>query len=518
MNEHEPRPGARGAAPVTVPVAIACIALGAMVLSGTDGPVRSALAVLLVLGGGVGLGPLLLLTPVEPSPLKLWLFSSLLGLPLVGGAFALANGVLGAEAQVAWALPFVLSGVAAGLASRRRLGVAPPGRAALGALLLGGAASVGGWALLASTGGVTAWLAEPAAVAHLTLADFAVGGAAVPNPWFFGGVLDLRPAVGLALAGLAAPGDLSVTQVLPLVGGWSLLMVSLTGYLAAAAAFREQRAEGAGGRDLLAAALCLTAAGLAPMWRAVSTGDGFPAQPTLDLDPGATLARVYWSATLLAGLHAVRRGARPWPGLAATLAGATALAQPWAGAALVLLFAVPAVLARRIFVVPLLMGACLPAFWVGRTYGGFSLDQVTSVGAPAVALSVGVLLLLLPGLLCFRRWDRPEDAAAFGLYLLTSAILVALVVPRILAPLAWDAAALQGLALFPLALLAARGFSAFGPKGRAAGALLAASGLIGLAGTAVDSGGVTHPQAAPFTVGDAGLDLAHDPDLCEGLG
>ena len=514
MSEHDPRPGARAAAPVTAPVAIACLVLGCMILSGAGGPARPALAALLVLGGGVGLGPLLLWTPVEPSPLKLWLFSSLLGLPLVGGTFALANGLLGADPQVAWALPFMLSGLAAAAASRRRLGVAPPGRAALGAMLLGGLAAVGGWAVLASTGGATAWLAEPAAVAHLTLADFAAGGAAMPNPWFFGGALEVRPAVGIALAGLAAPGQLSVIQVLPLVGGWSLLVLTLAGYLASAAAFREQRAERAGGRDLLAAALCLSAGGLAPMWEALRSGGWVPAQGALDLDPAAVLARVYWSTTLLAGLHAVRRGARPWPGLTATLAGATALAQPWAGAALVLLFLLPALLARRAFLVPMLMGAGLPAFWIGRTYGGFSLDQVTSAGAPSFAWNTGVLLLLLPGLMCLRRWDRSESVSTLGLHLLGSASVVALA----LAPLGWDAGALQGLTLFPLGLLAARGLTAWGPKVGAAGGLVAAVGLAGMFGPAGFADGGAPPPAAPFTVGDAGLELARDPDLCEGLG
>ena len=101
MTEGQQQLGTRSAALLTVPTAIAGLALGAMILIGVEGTARSVLAVLLVLGGGVGLGPLLLLTPVEPSALKLWLFSSLLGLPLVGGAFALTSGVLGADAEVA---------------------------------------------------------------------------------------------------------------------------------------------------------------------------------------------------------------------------------------------------------------------------------------------------------------------------------------------------------------------------------------------------------------------------------
>ncbi|MGB0330469.1 MAG: hypothetical protein ACPGPE_01470 [Planctomycetota bacterium] len=514
MSEHESRPGALGAALITVPVAIACLGLGAMVLSGMEGTARSVLAVLLVLGGGVGLGPLMLSTPVEPSPLKLWLFSSLLGLPLVGGTFALANGALGIEPRVAWALPFVLSGLAAGAASRRRLGVAPPGRAALGALLLGGLVGVGGWALLTSTGGASAWLADPAAVVHLTLADFAVGGAALPNPWFYGGSLEVRPAVGIGLAGLAAPGGLSVTQVLPLVGGWSLLVLTLAGYLASAAAFREQRSDGAGGRDLLAAALCLSAGGLAPLWQTVRSGGGIPVQLGLDLDPAAALSRAYWAATLLAGLHAVRRGARPWPGLTATLAGATALAQPWAGAALILLFAGPALLARRSYLVPLLMGAALPTFWAGRVHGGFSFDQVTSAGPPAMAWNAGLLILMIPALMCLRRWDRSERVSSLGLGLLGSAAVFALA----LAPLGWDAALLQDLALLPLALLAARGLAALGPSGAAGGSLVAAAGFLGLVGSAALVGGGVGPARAPLSVGGAGLELDGDPDLCDGLG
>lgn len=518
MSEHESRQDALRASAVTVPVAIACAVLGAMILTGTGGPVRSALAILLVLGGGVGVGPLLLLTPVEPSPLKLWLFSSLLGLPLVGGAFVLANGFAGAEAPLAWALPFGLSALAAGAASRRRLGLAPPGRAAVAAILLGAAAAVGCWALLSSESGAGAWLAEPATVAHLTLAGSATTTAAPPNPWFFGGALEVRPAVGTALAALAAPSGLSVLQIFPVLMGWSLLVLTLVGYLASAAAFREQRAESAGGRDLLAAALWLGAAGLEPMWRAVGSGQGAPAQLGLDVDPAGALARAYWSAALLAGLHAVRRGARPWPGLAATLTGATALAQPWAGATLVLAFAMPALLARRTFLVPLLMGACLPAFWVGRVHGGFSFDQVTSAGTPAAAWNAGVLVLLVPAVLCSRRWDRSEGASTLGLSLLVSAALVALLVPRLVAPLGWDAPSLQGLALLPLALLAARGLAGFGPMGIGAGALLAVVGLTGSHGLAGLPGSDARPTVVPVTVGDAGLELSRDPDLCAGLG
>ncbi len=519
MSEAQGPSGARSAAPVTIPAAIAGVALGVLILTGVEGTARSVLAVLLVLGGGVGLGPLLLLTPVEPSALKLWLFSSLLGLPLVGGAFAVASGILGVEAEVAWALPFVLSGLASAAASRRRLDVSPPGRAALGALLIGGVAAVGGWALLASAGGVATWLSEPAAVAHITLADAAMDGAPTPNPWFYGGALDLRHAVGIGLAGLAAPGAISVVQVLPLLVGWSLLVLTLVGYLASAAAFREQRAERAAGRDLLAAALCLSAVGLDPVWRAITGGSGPPPRAALELDPAALLARVYWSAALLAGLHAVRRGARPWPGLAATMTGAAALAQPWAGASLVIALGLPAAVARRSVLIPLLMGACLPAFWAGRTQGGFVLDQVTSGVRPEAAIGAGVLVLLGPAALVGRRWARVERASGYGLLLLLTAALIALAGPRTVAPVGWDQHALEGLALTPIALLAARGLAALGAAGFAVGAVLAAAGVVGLWSPAGDPGAARGSSAGPpFTVAASGLELARDPDLEEGLG
>ena len=519
MSEVQRQLGTRSAAPVTIPTALAGLALGAMILAGAEGPARSALAVLLLLGGGVGLGPLLLLTPVEPAPLKLWLFSSLLGLPLVGGGFALASGVFGAEAQVAWALPFGLCGLMCAAASGRRLGTAPPGRAALGAILLGGIAAVGGWALLASTSGVIASLTEPATVAHLTLSDAAVGGADTPNPWFFGGALDLRPAVGIAMAALAAPGDLSVVEVLPLLGGWSLLVLTLVGYLASAAAFREQRAERAAGRDLLAAALCLSAAGLHPLWEALSQGGASPEPLGLEVDPAALLARVYWSAALLAGLHAVRRGARPWPGLAAFLTGAGALAQPWVGPSLVFAVAIPAAIARRSFLIPMMLGACLPAFWVGRAYGGFTLDQVTSVGLPVGATDAGVYLLLVPALLVSRRWVRLERVSGPGLYLLLAAALIPQALPGVAAPAAWERDALDGLTLIPLALLAARGLGTLGGKGLAVGAGLAIVGCVGLWRPAmfVHSDDVAE-AALPFTFGTSGLQLTSDPELAEGLG
>ncbi len=51
MSEVQRQLGTRSAAPVTIPTALAGLALGAMILAGAEGPARSALAVLLLLGG-----------------------------------------------------------------------------------------------------------------------------------------------------------------------------------------------------------------------------------------------------------------------------------------------------------------------------------------------------------------------------------------------------------------------------------------------------------------------------------
>ena len=498
------------AAWLTLPAAAGGALLAVMVGLDLDpgGPVRAALAALMVLGGGVGLGPLLLVTPVEPSPVKLWLFSSLLGLPLVAGLAWLAAGPLGASPQAAWAAPFAVTGALALAASRRRLGVAPPGKAALAAVALGTLGAVLAWGWLASATGLHAVLADPTALVHLTLADGAVRGQGSVNPWFVGGALDLRPAVAAALAGLAAAADVPVDRALPLAMGWSVLALTLCGYLAAAAAFREQAADRAGYRDLLAAALALLLVGLLPALDVLRRG-ALLGEASVGLDPGAALARTYGAAALLAGLHAVRRGARPWPLLAALLTGVAALAQPWLGACLLVAVGGPALVRGRSTLPPLLLGACLPAFWVGRAFGGFTLDQVAGAGPPEPLAWTAPALLGALGLLGLRRWERSDPGSTPGLAVALLAAAAALALPALAGPAAWDASALGAFALFPLSLLAARTLAPGGLTACAAVAALAAAML--LTGQAREAG------SAPLVRGPSGPELAGDPELAEGL-
>lgn len=481
----------RSAAPIAFVIAAAAALLAALLLTDAGTSWRFALALPLVLGGGVAFGPLLLLTPVETSPLKLAVFASLLSPPLAAAVWSAAVFGAGLAPGTAWALVFGLASVLALLAAGKRIGRAPLGRAAWVIIAAGTVAAV--LALLATwtTGGLHERLVSPACVAHVTIAETIGRGAPFENPWLAGGALDVRPSTGALLAAVAEPAGLAPLYVLAIVRGWSLLMLALVGYLAAAAAFRERGPRGAAIRDVLAGLLAMASPGLSwgLAWGASAVFHGsLPSGAWLEPDPARMLARVYAFAALLAGLHAVRRGAHPWPMLAALLVAVCALLQPWTGAAVAVALALAAVLARRFNSGPLFLLALLPAFMIGRLHGGFAGEQVERTVRRATEIPWLLLgILAVPALVLIARSrgvvaeGEERRVARRGFALLALAVLLPLAVAVFVPPARGDTAALVAASLLPLVIATAAGLVSIGRPviGGSIGVLFVAASAVG---------------------------------------
>ncbi|MEM6569059.1 MAG: hypothetical protein AAF957_11640 [Planctomycetota bacterium] len=451
-------------APLALISAVSCAALAVAIGADVAAAWRAPLALVVVLGGSLALGPLLLATPVEPSPLKLVLLSALLSPPLAAACWLALVFWAGAPPRAAWVSVFALAAVAAVACVRKRVGAEPMGRAAWVAFAAGVLLAILAFAATRTPGDLETRLSSSACVAHATIAEALGRGAPLAHPWLFGGELEVRPATGAFLAAVAEPAGIAPLHALAFVRAWAVLATVLVGYLAAAAAFREVRIPGAGRRDVLAGLLAAASAGIVPSALAVAGGRA-PASPWIEADPSSLLARLYAFAALLAGLHAVRRGARPWPGLTALLVAVAALLQPWTGAAIAAALLVAASFARRGTMQGLLVLALLPAFVVGRLFGGFSGDQVASGGATAPPLPPWLALALVAApvaLLALRADARPADGAdrdvlRRGLIALALAIVAPAVLATLPTPARGDAAALLAAGLLPASVAAAAG-------------------------------------------------------------
>ena len=500
----------------------------------------TALALPLVLGGGAAFGPLLLMTPVaEPSPLKLGLFSSALSPVLVAaGWYGLAIG-LELPVQQAWAGTFALVGGLALLGARRQLSAAPAGRAAglvcVFALVLAGLAAAAVW----SETGLGARLSSNATIAQTALAQTLQDGAPSGNPWVAGLPLELRPGIAALLVAAAGPGQLLPLYCLGFVIAWCLGLLAIASYLASAALFRETGDARAGLRDATAAAAVVLVA--------------------IALDGGRAsvhrwLSMAYTMTFLVAALHAVRRGARPWPGLSACLLGVLGLLHPWAALGGGLTLIAMGLVAGRRWLPPFAGLALLPGFLVGRLFGGFSLEQAlpyvaarSSADGVAAQLSQlasrflgerGGLFAVSPGMwiatllpLCLgaaallwlmlrgaplRADPRDRSAARLGAGLV-AALILAWVCSVALLPrdAGGDRADLLGAALLVASLGVGRALQCL-PLGRAA-FLGAAALLVGVGLPAKRTLTQLSPPKVPFKEHADHLALGLEPPLQEGL-
>ncbi len=535
----------RSALPTVLVIAALAFTLAALALlgfgSGVDRPdwhvwLLSILSLPLVLGGGAAFGPLLRATPVvEPSPLKLGLFSSALSPVLVALLwYGLAIG-LGLPVHQAWAGTFAAVGALALLGAGRRLSAAPAGRAAgfvcAASLLVAGLIAAAVW----SDAGLGARLSSSATIAQAAFAQALQGGVPVENPWVIGLPLELRPSVAALLVAAAGPAQLLPLYCLGFVIAWCAAVVSIAGYLASAALFRETGGARAGLRDSSAALAVLLMA--------------------LALDGGRAsvhrwLSMAYTLTFMVAALHAVRRGARPWPGLSACLLGVLGLLHPWLAAACWVALAVAAVIARRALLPPLAALALLPGFVLGRSFGGFSLEQAVpyagpnsipdgiggqlgqffgrlgdlSAGptwmmplalAPIVLGTLAVVVLLLKG-----GWGAADPVdraaarfgAAFALLLVLAAISVAALLPG---DARGEGAGLMAAALLVASLSVGRAAQLV-PLGRAS-LLWAAALLAGVGLPAYRVLSSVSPPQVPFEEHPGYLTLAKEVPLQTGL-
>lgn len=341
---------------------------GGLVLADVGAGWRGLLALPVILGGGAALGPLLAVTPVEPSRLKLALFSSLLSPLVIAVLFAALHLGVGVAPRSALAGALVSGGVLALLGLRSPVRTAAPGRQESVAVLLSLAAAIAvvldGW----GAAGSAARLADGGSVLAATVADGWLSGRGLDSPWFAGAPLDLRPAVSLVIAVLAGAIGAQPSFVAPLLAGWAAVLVGCAAYLACAALARESSPRLAGARDLLAvvAALLVIPATRDPLL--------LEQQGVGAIDPAEALSWAFGAGVLLSGLHALRSGAAPWPALlGASLLGLT-LFHPWAGAAASAAMVGGASLHRRPVLVLVAASAALPGLLQGWAFGGFSFE------------------------------------------------------------------------------------------------------------------------------------------------
>ena len=321
--------------------ALCGVLAGGLVFGGVGEGWRGLFALPVILGGGAALGPLLAVTPVEPSRLKLALFSSLLSPIVIAALFAALHVGAGLTPRTALAGALASGGALALLGLRSPVRTSAPGRQESTAVLLSLAAALAlvldGW----GAAGSAARLADGGGVIAATVADGWLAGRGLESPWFAGGPLDLRPAVSLVVAVLAGGVGVQPSFVAPVIAGWAAMLVGCAAYLACAALARESSPGLAGARDLLAvvAALLVLPAARDPLLVEL--------QGVGSIDPAEALAWALAAGVLLSGLHALRSGAAPWPALLGASTVGLTLVHPWAGAAAAAAMAAAASLHRR---------------------------------------------------------------------------------------------------------------------------------------------------------------------------
>jgi hypothetical protein len=283
------------------------------------------------------------LTPVEPSPLKLMLFSALLSPALAAGLhglFALGLGASGAR----WGTLVLLAALFF-VPQARALRRAPLGRAAW--LAVGCALLAAGWlaALLFGSAGAMR-LGHDGLGWQVGLAQYLLAGGALEQPWLAGAPLQCSPLAAWLVAGLAALTGLGPAWIFAALASWSCALVLLCLHLWSAALWRSGRA------DVGVILLALFGWGTWSWWSPLpEIGGGWAvalarvthAEPGAVLHSGmawirggpGVLALAYGFGGLYAGTHALRHGAAPWPLLAGICLALCLGVHPLLGVALV---------------------------------------------------------------------------------------------------------------------------------------------------------------------------------------
>ncbi|HIG87776.1 MAG TPA: hypothetical protein EYQ25_12090 [Planctomycetes bacterium] len=357
------------------------------------------------------------LTPVEPSALKLMLFSALLSPALAAGLhglFALGLGANGAR----WGTLVLLAALFF-VPQARALRRAPLGRAAW--LAVGCALLAAGWlaALLFGSAGAMR-LGHDGLGWQVGLAQYLLAGGALEQPWLAGVPLQCSPLAAWLVSGLAALTGFGPAWIFAALASWSCALVLLCLHLWSAALWRSGRA------DVGVILLALFGWGAWSWWSPLpGIGGGWAvamarvthAEPGAVLHSGmawirggpGVLALAYGFGGLYAGTHALRHGAAPWPLLAGICLALCLGVHPLLGVALVVVHLIVlwvaalsggprgAVLRRSLgeFGLPLIPAILLSLrFSVGTTPQRVLTPDVASA---ALAPGLGLLALALIG-------------------------------------------------------------------------------------------------------------------------
>lgn len=364
------------------------------------------------------------MSPVEPSPFKLLLFSALLSPPLA----VLVHGLVGLVvdgAAARWGALLCL-GLSFLLPQPRAVRRAALGRAAWLALGCAGLAALGLARLLFSGEGAMR-LGHDGLGWQVSLSQFLLAGGSLEQPWLAGAALECSPLSAWLVAGLAGLTGLGPALIFAALACWSCALVLLCLHLWSAALWRSERA------DLGVLFLALFGWGSWTAWSALpDPGGGWAvalARVTAG-EPGAVLhsgmawirggpgvlALAFGFGGLYAGSHALRHGAAPWPLLAGICLGLCLGIHPLFGAALVGVHCTVLLVAARLggprgpvlrrslleFSLPVLPSILLA--W--RYSGAMTPQRVLTPEASIAALVPGLGLALLALVGVWIAWVR----------------------------------------------------------------------------------------------------------------
>lgn len=383
----------------------------------------------LLLGFGAGYPWLMRWTPVEPSPLKVVLYSALLSAPLVGAALFLFELFL--ETPDAWRATWWFVALSQVLSVRRTLRFDPLGKAAWASLIL--ATFLTG---LAATylfgGGNGPRLVSEGSLFQAGIAQAMERGLPWENPWLAGAPLPVTPVHGFLVRVVSGALELTPTAAQAALSCAAIPVVCIALYLIAAPLYRESR------RVVLAAPLAILSVNSMGGWirdsvsSTASPGSGL----ATFLDPGPTaVAMAYAVAALSAAAHGLRHGARPWLGLTVLLSALAVALQFWVGLVVTLAVVIVALVhpgspgvRSRMFVA--MATASLPLLYMLRSFGPAWSPGGSTVASPVGALiSAGVLQAVLALGLLGGRWleeggegDERGRSTILWLLLTTSAV------------------------------------------------------------------------------------------------
>lgn len=371
------------------------------------------------------------LTPVEPSPFKLLLYSALLSPALC----ALVHGLIRifSEGPVSRWGTLGLLGLGFLLPQPRPIRRAPLGRAAWGAIGLALLAAGGLAQLLFNAEGAMR-LGHDGLGWQVALARFLLEGGALEQPMLAGAALECSPVSALIVASLSALSGLGSAWIFAALACWSCALVLLCLHLWSAALWRSEVA------DLGVLFLALFGWGSWAFWDllpGVGGGWAVALARVTGGDPGAilhsgmawirggpgVLALALGMGGLYGGSHALRHGKAPWPLLAGICLGLCVGVHPLFGMALVGAHCLTLLLAPRWggprgadqgralveFLLPVVPGFLVAwKFSLGLTPHRVLTPEVSSA---ALTPGIGLGVLALMGVWLGWRDRSPRDAA-----------------------------------------------------------------------------------------------------------